>query len=111
MTQDRECSMVRLVRGNIELNPVAGRENDRFANRLVRSQLLQDIRNFRFGESEPFPHLDGRRVVTKSNDDDGHCYEPRSVERGRRFAAGLRLASRISARSTQVPEAPWLRLF
>ena len=35
MTQDREGSMVRLVRGNIELNPVAGRENDRFANRLV----------------------------------------------------------------------------
>src|SRR5256885_11396403 len=105
MTQDRECSMVRLVRGNIELNPVAGRENDRFANRLVRPQLLQDIRNFRFGESEPFPHLDGRRVVTKSNDDDRHCYKPRSVEFVRSFATGLRLAGMRSARSTPTPEA------
>src|SRR5438034_10250957 len=110
MTQDRECSMVRLVRGNIELNPVAGRENDRFANRLVRSQLLQDIRNFRFGESEPFPHLDGRTVVTKSYDDSGHRYKPRSVEFLRSFVGGLRrLARRISASSTQVPY--WIRLF
>ena len=56
----------------IDLNPVAGRQEDAFLDSLIRTQSSQGFSEAAFGNSQFFPDFHGCGFMAESDNDDMH---------------------------------------
>src|SRR5918994_1379813 len=72
---DAAVPRFKILDDGIDLNPVAGRQEDAFLDSLIRAQSSQGFSEAAFGNSQFFPDFHGCGFMAESDHDDMHTYD------------------------------------